>query len=178
MHSCYLPTTNSLYVKHHTEKQLVTFLKSLVWFGLGWIRTLDLPISKRTLYHYTMESVHFQCVSVLKGPGSAAWHVTDPNPRFEPNRSNRRYAYSLYNSFSFNLNKYIFKIYPESIEYLRKKKFYDRTRIRVYGFHSWLKLHTCFLIGGYHKNYNPVPCFLNGWAWNNWISKRFNYLNA
>ena len=39
------------YVEHHTEKQLVPFLKSFVWLGLGWIRTL---------YHYTItiESVN------------------------------------------------------------------------------------------------------------------------
>ena len=38
MHSCYLPfITTHLNVEHHTEKQLLPFLKSLVWLGLGWI---------------------------------------------------------------------------------------------------------------------------------------------
>ena len=27
---------------------------------LGWIRTLDLPDSKRTLYHYTIESKYYE----------------------------------------------------------------------------------------------------------------------
>ena len=31
-----------------------------------------------------------------------------------------------------------------------KKKFLNRTRIRVYGFHSWLKLQPRFLIGRDH----------------------------
>ena len=38
-------TQNHLYVEHHTEKQLVPFLKSLLWLGLGWVRTIDLPNS-------------------------------------------------------------------------------------------------------------------------------------
>ena len=50
-------TQSHLYVEHQTEKQLVPFIKSLVRFGLGWMRTLDLPNSKGTLYHYTIESV-------------------------------------------------------------------------------------------------------------------------
>ena len=56
MHSRYLPNSNSSYVEHHTEMQLVLFLKSLVWLGLGWIRTLNLLNSKRMLYYYTIES--------------------------------------------------------------------------------------------------------------------------
>ena len=42
-----------------------------------------------------------------------------------------------------------------------EKKLKDRTRIRVYGFYSWLKLQSCLLIGGDH-----------------WIWKRGNYLTA
>ena len=33
-------------------------------------------------------------------------------------------------------------------ERLVQKKLKDRTRIRVYGFHSWIKLQPCLLIGG------------------------------
>ena len=49
-------TQTHLYVEHHTKKQLVPFLKSLVWLSLGLVRTIDLPNSKRILYHYTIES--------------------------------------------------------------------------------------------------------------------------
>ena len=45
-------TQTHLYFEHHTENQLVPFLKSLVRLDLGRIRTLDLPNSKRTLLHY------------------------------------------------------------------------------------------------------------------------------
>ena len=38
-------TQTHLYVEHHTEKHLVPFLNCLIWLGLGWIRTLDLPNS-------------------------------------------------------------------------------------------------------------------------------------
>ena len=34
------------------------------------------------------------------------------------------------------------------IDYKIEKKFYNRTRIGVYRFHSWLKLQHCFVIGG------------------------------
>ena len=51
-------TQTQVYVEHHTEKQLVRFLKSLVWLGLGRVNYYpDLPNSKRTLHHYTTESV-------------------------------------------------------------------------------------------------------------------------
>ena len=46
-------TQTHLFVEHLTEMQLVPFLKSLVLLGLGWVRTLYLPNSKWTLYHYT-----------------------------------------------------------------------------------------------------------------------------
>ena len=59
-------TQTLLYVEHHTGKQLVPFLKSLVWLGLGWVRTLDLPNSKETLYHYTVESVKLSIKKSLK----------------------------------------------------------------------------------------------------------------
>ena len=65
MHSHYLPNRNSLYAEHHTKMQLVQFLKSLVWLGLGWIRTLYLLNSKRTLYHYTIESVHTYIIGLF-----------------------------------------------------------------------------------------------------------------
>ena len=51
-------TQTHLYVEHHTENQLVTFLQSLLWLVLWWIRTLDLPNSNQTLYHYTIDSVN------------------------------------------------------------------------------------------------------------------------
>ena len=49
------------------------------------------------------------------------------------------------------------KEYSSSVE----KKLENRTRKRVYGFHSWLKLQPCLLIGGDH------------WMW-----KGGNYLTA
>ena len=39
------------------------------------------------------------------------------------------------------------KSWNEKNYVLEEKKFWNRTRIRVYGFHSWLKLQPCFLIG-------------------------------
>ena len=45
-------TKTYLYVEHHTENQLVPFLKSLVW--LGGLEQ-NLPNSKWTLYHYTID---------------------------------------------------------------------------------------------------------------------------
>jgi hypothetical protein len=45
-----------IYLTHHTEKQLVQFLKALVLLDLGLIRNLDLLNSKLTL-HYTIKSV-------------------------------------------------------------------------------------------------------------------------
>ena len=57
-------TQTHLYVEHHTEKQLVPCLKSVVWLGHCWIRTLDLPNSKRTLYHWTIESITVLTINV------------------------------------------------------------------------------------------------------------------
>ena len=51
-------TQAHLHVKHHKQKQLFPFLKSLVWISLGWIRTLDLLNSKQTIYLYTIELVN------------------------------------------------------------------------------------------------------------------------
>ena len=47
------------------------------------------------------------------------------------------------------------------IYYLPQKNFYCRTKVRVYGFHSWLKLQPYFLIGRVH-----------------WIRKRGNFFTA
>ena len=33
---------------------------------------------------------------------------------------------------------------------VKEKQFQNRTRIRLYGLHSWLKLQPCFMIGGDH----------------------------
>ena len=57
MYLHYFLYSNSLYVKHHTEYQLVLYLKSLVRLSPGQIRTQDLPISKWILYQYTMDTV-------------------------------------------------------------------------------------------------------------------------
>ena len=51
------PTQTHFNSEHHTEKHLVPFLKSLVWLGHGWIRSLDTPDYKITLYQYIIESV-------------------------------------------------------------------------------------------------------------------------
>ena len=57
----------------HLEKQLVPFLKSLVWLGLGCIRTLDLPNSKWTLYHYTRS--RFIIIPFTNNLGRSYYHT-------------------------------------------------------------------------------------------------------
>ena len=41
-------------------------------------------------------------------------------------------------------------MFPCSVAQFDAKEILERTRIRVYGFHSWLKLQQCLLIGGDH----------------------------
>ena len=53
----YLTQTHYMWSITQRKEAVSTILKSLVWLGLRWIRTLDLSNSKRTLYHYTIEPV-------------------------------------------------------------------------------------------------------------------------
>ena len=54
MHSCYLPNPNSFICEASHREAVSTTFKVFDLTRLRWIRNLDLPNSKRTLYHYTM----------------------------------------------------------------------------------------------------------------------------
>ena len=87
----YLPNSNSfLIVEQLTEKQLVPFLKSLVWLGLGLIRNLDikadtLPLHSIVLINYSLgiwkafavlHIITRYCFSILKSLIFRLYHPT------------------------------------------------------------------------------------------------------
>ena len=67
-------------MEHHTEWQLVPFLKPLVWLGPWRNRNQDHPISLRILYHCSIESASKKYLaykllySTLYLTGRSIWH--------------------------------------------------------------------------------------------------------